>query len=45
VTQNSRGFQLHLNAHLQFSSLDEYRYHEALAYPSVAVGPARAGAC
>jgi spermidine synthase len=35
VTQNDRGFQLHLNAHLQFSSLDEYRYHEALAHPAL----------
>jgi spermidine synthase len=29
------GFQLHLNAHLQFNSLDEYRYHEALAHPAM----------
>jgi spermidine synthase len=35
VTRNERGFQLHLNAHLQFSSLDEYRYHEALAHPAM----------
>ncbi|MFK8114872.1 MAG: polyamine aminopropyltransferase [Rubripirellula sp.] len=33
VTQNNRGFQLHLNGHLQFNSADEYRYHEALAHP------------
>jgi len=33
VTSNSRGFQLHLNGNLQFSSFDEYRYHEALVHP------------
>src|SRR5262249_949010 len=27
--------QLHLNAHLQFSSLDEHRYHEALVHPAM----------
>ncbi|MGV3485255.1 MAG: polyamine aminopropyltransferase [Planctomycetaceae bacterium] len=32
-TQNREGFQLHLNGHLQFSSADEYRYHEALVHP------------
>jgi spermidine synthase len=36
VTTPSRGgFQLHLNAHLQFNSQDEYRYHEALAHPAM----------
>jgi spermidine synthase len=35
VTANRLGFQLHLNAHLQFSSFDEYRYHEALAHPAL----------
>ena len=41
VTQNKRGFQLHLNGHLQFNSNDEYRYHEALVHPalSAAVDP------
>jgi spermidine synthase len=33
VTQNRRGFQLYLNGQLQFNSLDEYRYHEALVHP------------
>lgn len=33
------GFQLHLNAHLQFNSLDEYRYHEALAHPAMLSAP------
>ena len=35
VTQNKRGFQLHLNGHLQFNSSDEYRYHEALVHPAL----------
>jgi spermidine synthase len=34
VTQTNRGFQLHLNGHLQFNSADEYRYHEALVHPA-----------
>ncbi|HWQ32687.1 MAG TPA: polyamine aminopropyltransferase [Blastocatellia bacterium] len=33
VTRNRAGFQLFLNGHLQFSSTDEYRYHEALVHP------------
>lgn len=36
VTQDSLGFQLHLNGHLQFHSNDEYRYHEALVHPAMA---------
>lgn len=36
VTQNRSGFQLYLNGNLQFSSSDEYRYHEALVHPAVA---------
>jgi spermidine synthase len=35
VTEQRGGFQLFLNAHLQFSSADEYRYHEALAHPAL----------
>jgi spermidine synthase len=35
VTENRQGFQLHLNTHLQFSSQDEYRYHEALVHPAM----------
>jgi spermidine synthase len=35
TTPTRGGFQLHLNAHLQFNSLDEYRYHEALAHPAM----------
>ncbi len=32
--------RLFLNAHLQFSSRDEYRYHEALVHPGLAAVPA-----
>ena len=34
--------RLFLNSHLQFSSRDEYRYHEALVHPAMAVAPGRA---
>jgi len=37
VTRNRAGFQLFLNGNLQFSSADEYRYHEALVHPAMAV--------
>src|SRR6185503_16976189 len=33
VTHGRAGFQLFLNGNLQFSSADEYRYHEALVHP------------
>jgi spermidine synthase len=32
--------RLFLNSHLQFSSRDEYRYHEALVHPGLAARPA-----
>jgi len=35
VTRSRAGFQLFLNGHLQFSSADEYRYHEALVHPAM----------
>ena len=34
VTQRATGFQLWLDGNLQFSSRDEYRYHEALVHPA-----------
>jgi spermidine synthase len=37
VTRGRAGFQLFLNGHLQFSSADEYRYHEALVHPAMAL--------
>jgi spermidine synthase len=39
LTKNRAGFQLFLNGHLQFSSVDEYRYHEALVHPAFALVP------
>ncbi|MFO1063344.1 MAG: polyamine aminopropyltransferase [Pirellulales bacterium] len=35
VTKKGKGFQLFLNGHLQFNSVDEYRYHEALVHPAL----------
>jgi spermidine synthase len=40
VTQNRAGFQLFLNGNLQFSSADEYRYHESLVHPAMAAADA-----
>lgn len=37
VTGEPGDFQLYLNGNLQFSSSDEYRYHEALSHPAMAV--------
>ncbi|MCU0634190.1 MAG: polyamine aminopropyltransferase [Gemmatimonadaceae bacterium] len=36
VTSWKDDLRLHLNGHLQFSSRDEYRYHEALVHPGLA---------
>jgi spermidine synthase len=36
ITQGRAGFQLFLNGNLQFSSADEYRYHESLVHPAMA---------
>jgi spermidine synthase len=41
VTRNRAGFQLFLNGNLQFSSADEYRYHEALVHPAMAFNAPR----
>jgi spermidine synthase len=35
VSRGRAGFQLFLNGNLQFSSADEYRYHEALVHPAM----------
>jgi spermidine synthase len=40
VTRWQDDVRLFLNGHLQFSSRDEYRYHEALVHPAVAAHPA-----
>jgi spermidine synthase len=36
LSEVGRQIELHLNGHLQFSSADEYRYHEALVHPAMA---------
>ncbi len=36
ITRSASGpFKLYLDGHLQFNSLDEYRYHEALVHPAM----------
>ncbi len=35
ITKGRAGFQLFLNGNLQFSSADEYRYHESLVHPAM----------
>ena len=35
ITKNNRELKLYLNGNLQFSSADEYRYHEALIHPAM----------
>lgn len=35
LTKNANELRLFLNGNLQFSSLDEYRYHEALVHPGL----------
>jgi spermidine synthase len=40
VTAWRNDLRLFLNSHLQFSSRDEYRYHEALVHPAMAARPA-----
>lgn len=37
ITRWRDDYRLHLNGHLQFSSRDEYRYHEALVLPALGV--------
>lgn len=39
VTRWRDDLRLHLNGNLQFSSLDEYRYHESLVHPALATMP------
>lgn len=40
LTRRRDDVRLFLNGHLQFSSQDEYRYHEALVHPGLASVPA-----
>ncbi len=37
LTRNNHDFRLYLNNNLQFSSADEYRYHEALVHPAMSM--------
>lgn len=39
VTRWKEDYRLYLNGHLQFSSRDEYRYHESLVHPGMASLP------
>lgn len=39
LTRGRTSFQLFLNGNLQFSSADEYRYHEALVHPAFSLAP------
>lgn len=39
ITKNNRELRLFLNGNLQFSSADEYRYHEALVHPALQALP------
>ena len=39
ITKNNRELRLFLNGNLQFSSADEYRYHEALIHPAMQALP------
>lgn len=39
LTKKSKMLRLYLNGNLQFSSDDEYRYHEALVHPGLAALP------
>ena len=41
LTKWKDDLRLFLSSHLQFSSRDEYRYHEALVHPGLAAVPAR----
>ena len=39
ITRGRSSFELFINGNLQFSSADEYRYHEALVHPALSVRP------
>jgi spermidine synthase len=39
LTRNKKELRLFLNGNLQFSSADEYRYHEALVHPALSSVP------
>ncbi len=39
LTRWKDDYRLYLNGHLQFSSIDEYRYHETLVHPAMSLLP------
>jgi spermidine synthase len=39
ITHQKNDYRLYLNNNLQFSSRDEYRYHEALVHPAMSMAP------
>jgi spermidine synthase len=39
LTRSGEEFRLYLDGSLQFSTFDEYRYHEMLVYPALALHP------
>ena len=41
LTKEKNDLRLFLNGNLQFSSLDEYRYHEALVHPAMSLAPVK----
>ena len=41
LTRGKHDVRLFLNGHLQFSAIDEHRYHEALVHPALAATPRR----
>lgn len=41
LTSRGRDFRLYLNGNLQFSSVDEYRYHEMLVHPIMSIPRSR----
>jgi spermidine synthase len=41
LTSRGEHIRLYLNGHLQFASVDEYRYHEALVHPAMALSASR----
>jgi len=42
LTQEANDFRLFLNGNLQFSSIDEHRYHESLVHPAMGAAASRA---
>lgn len=38
LTADGNDIRLYINGNIQFSSLDEYRYHEALVHPAMGLG-------